>query len=158
MARRLLLALRAVLAGWAALLAFAYALEWLLRRSSDFTGAEWLATVRLALDCCILAAAGWVTGRLSRKRPVVAALIFAATLCVRDFNPLLPLDVPWLLHLAIDTIRDSRYAESLLATAVSQVFLLGSLIAGGLLARPRTGPTQLLFHPLRASYKYEARH
>jgi hypothetical protein len=49
----------------------------------------------------------------------------------------LPIDVPWLLQLTADAWRDARYRDSLVATFTTHLLLFGSLIAGGLLSRPR---------------------
>lgn len=136
--RRLLLALRAIVVGWVTLLLTAYLLERvLLPWAAPALGPEWLATARLTLDCGILAAAGWVAGYWSRPHSLFAALVFAATLTLRDFTPLLPLDVPWLYRLVVDTLRDSRYLDSLVTSAAGQAMLFGCLISGALLARPR---------------------
>lgn len=136
--RRLLIFPRAILAGWMTLLAIAYLLERpLLHWTEPILGSEWISTARLTLDCCAFAATGWVTGRWNRPNSLLAVLVFAATLTVWDFTPLLPVDVPWLLHLMVNTLRDSRYLESLFTTAANLALLFGCLIAGGLLARPR---------------------
>ena len=52
-------------------------------------GASWFPAVRLTLECAALAGTGWVIGRLNRSGPVVAALIFAATLEPWDFGEML---------------------------------------------------------------------
>jgi hypothetical protein len=139
--RRLFLALRAILAGWITLLFIAHVLERpLLHWAEPLLGGEWFATVRLMLDCSALAATGWVVGYWSRPKPLFAVLAFTATLGLRDFNPLLPIDVPWLLHLFVNTLRDDRYLDSLVTTAAGQALLFGCLFAGAMLARPRTKP------------------
>jgi hypothetical protein len=139
--RRLFLALRAILAGWITLVVIAYVLERpLLRWTEPLLGGEWFATARLMLDCSVLAATGWVVGYWSRPKPLFAVLVFAATLTLHDFNPLLPINVPWLFHLAVDTLSDDRYLDSLVTTTAGQALLFGCLIAGAMLARPRTKP------------------
>jgi hypothetical protein len=146
--RRLFPALRAILAGWIAMLVIAYVVERpLLHWAAPLLGVEWFATIRLMLDCSALAATGWVVGYWSRPKPLPTVLAFAATLTLRDFNPLLPLDVPWLLHLAVDTLRDVRYLDSLMTTAAGQALLFGCLIAGAMLARPRTRPVRMNLTP-----------
>jgi hypothetical protein len=135
--RRLFSALRAILTGWPTLFAIAYLLERpLLYWTAPLLGGEWFATVRLMLDCSVLAATGWIVGYCSRPKPLFAVLVFAATLSLRDFNPLLPIDVPWLLHLIADATHDDRYLDSLVGTAADQALLFGCLIAGAMLARP----------------------
>src|ERR1700733_5588317 len=92
--RRILLT---ILTGWATLLLITYLFERpLLLWTAPILGGEWFPTARLALDCCAFTATGWVVGYWNRNNAVVAVLVFAATLTLRDFNPLLPLDVPWL--------------------------------------------------------------
>ncbi len=135
--RRLFLTLRGILIGWGALLLIAYLLDRTLRWIAPLLGDAWLATARLTLDCFALAAAGWVVGRWSRPHSLFVSLVWAATLTLRDFNPLLPIDVPWLLHLLIDSFHDARYLDSLVNTAAGQALLFGCLIAGAMLARPR---------------------
>jgi hypothetical protein len=141
--RRLFLALRAVFVGWSTLLLIAYLLDGALRWTAPIIGDVWLATARLTLDCFALAATGWVAGYWSRPYSFFASVVLAATLTLRDFNPLLPIDVPWLLHLAIDTWRDDRYLESLVTTAAGQALLFGCLIAGAMLGRPRAEAPQI---------------
>jgi hypothetical protein len=140
--RRLLLALRAIVVGWVALLPTAYLLERVVLRAAPVLGPEWFATARLTLDCAILAATGWIAGYWSRPHSLFAALVFVATLTLRDFTPLLPLDVPWIFRLLVDTLHDARYLDSLVTTAAGQALLFGCLIAGAMLARPR--PTKPL--------------
>jgi hypothetical protein len=87
------------------------------------------------LDCSVLAATGWVIGRLGPANPILAVAAFAVTLTFRDFGELVEIRVPWLLQLAGDARRNPRYWDSLISTAVVQTFLFGSLIAGALLSR-----------------------
>lgn len=133
-------ALRAVVLGWVMLFVLAYLMELLLVRFARAFGPVWFPTGRALLDCGALVAAGWVAGR---KSPGLAVVVFAATLTLRDFNPLLPLNVPWLLRLIIDSLRDSRYIESLFTTAAGQALLFGCLFAGARLGRPRDLPLSL---------------
>ncbi len=146
---RLFPALRAILIGWIALLSIAYVLERpLLRWTAPLLGGEWFATVRLMLDCSALAAIGWIVGYWSRPKPLFAVLVFAASLTFRDFDPLLPIDVPWLFHLMVDTLHDDRYLDSLVGTAAGQALLFGCLIAGAMLARPaQTKPLSVFSKP-----------
>ena len=147
---RLWIAARSILSGWAALFLITYLVERpLLIVTAHWLGASWFPTARLGLDCTALAATGWTVGRLHRSAPVLAVLAFAATLLFRDFDPLLGLNVPWLIRLAADAVRDSIYLESLAATAASHALLLGSLIAGGLLSRPAPAPVSIVGDTLR---------
>ncbi len=135
--RGALIALRSIFAGWAALGLLGYLIERpLLLWTGPLLG-DWTATVGLTLDCGVLTGVGWIVGRLNRENPIFGVLIFAATLTVRDLTPWLPVNVPWLFHLAVDAFHDDRYVDSLLTTAAGQALLFGCLIGGGLLARPR---------------------
>jgi hypothetical protein len=141
----LLLAVRAVLIGWATLLLIVYLVEHpLLVVAAPILGAQWLATAGLALDCTALAATGWVVGRLNRTSPIVAVLIFAATLTFWDFTPAMAINIPWVIRLVVNTVRDSNSLSLLFSTAASQAFLFGSLLAGGLLSRPREKPVSIV--------------
>src|ERR1700704_1353678 len=116
MHRRLFVAVRAVLIGWAILLFIAFVLEHpLLAWIAPILGAKWLATAGLALDCLALAATGWGAGRLDRTSPIFGVLIFAATLTFWDFTPVLAINIPWLLRLAANALRDSGYVTSLVS-------------------------------------------
>jgi hypothetical protein len=136
---------RPILVGWATLVPLGYMAERLLLPwTARLLGPGWLPTAQVSLDCLVLAAAGWAIARLHPSAPVSGALIFAATLCFRDLDPLVALNIPWLLRLAADAFRDSRYLGSLGDTAAQHLFLLGSLIAGALLGRPARKPVSLL--------------
>lgn len=74
---------------------------------------------RLALDCAAMAATGWVVGRLNRASAILAVIAFAVTLTI---------NIPWLLRLIVNTLRDNHYLSSLVSTATSQTFLFGSLL------------------------------
>lgn len=133
----MVIAVRSILTGWAALLLITFLLERpLLFLGAPILAVGWFATARLALDCCAFAATGWIVGHWSRDDSLFAVVAFAATLTLRDFEPLLAINLPWLLHLVADSLRDGRYLESLFTTAATQALLFGSLIAGGRLARP----------------------
>jgi hypothetical protein len=145
MRRQLLIALRSVLIGWATLLFSAFLLERpLLAWTAPILGVKWLATAGLALDCATLAATGWITGRLNRPSPIFGVLVFAATLTFLDFTPVLAINIPWLLHLLADALRDGRYLSSLGSAVATQVLLFGSLLAGGLLSRPPEKPVSIV--------------
>src|SRR5258706_9623791 len=144
MRQRLCVALRAVLIGWPILLLIALLLERpLLAWTAPILGVQWLATAGLALDCINLVATGWVVGRLNRTNPIFGALVFATTLTFRDFTPMVAINIPWLLHLVADALRDSRYLSSLASTIATQALLFGSLLAGGLLSRPPEKPVSI---------------
>lgn len=127
----------AVLLGWAALFSTAF---WLVRPlltwAAPAIGPSWLPTASLTFECAALAVAGWVAGRLHRANTAITALVFAATLSTWDFSESLGIDVPWLVRLTADALRDSRYLESWVASAATHVILFGSLIAGAQLSRP----------------------
>jgi len=145
MRRRLFVALRSVLIGWATLLFIAFLVQRpLLAWTAPILGVKWLATAGLALDCTTLVATGWVVGRLNRTSPIFGVLVFAVTLAFRDFTPLLAINIPWLLHLAADALRDSHYLSSLVSTTATQALLFGCLVAGGLLSRPPEKPVSIM--------------
>lgn len=131
MRHRLLIAARSVLLGWAALFAITYFVERpLIAWAAQLLGPSWLPTAQLALACSGLAATGWMVGRWNRAD----ALVFAVTLAVWNFG-LLPIDIPWLFRLFVDTFGDARYLESLITTAVTHALLFGSLLVGASLNR-----------------------
>jgi hypothetical protein len=141
---RLLIWVRPILLGWATLIPLAYITERLLLPwTTRLLGAGWLPTVRISLECLALAATGWAIGRLHRSAPVRSALIFAATLSFWDLEPWPAINVPWLMRLAADAFRDSRYLGSLADTAVQHLLLFGSLMVGALLGRPSGKPVSL---------------
>jgi hypothetical protein len=141
---RLLIWARPILAGWATLIPLAYITERLLLPwTARMLGTGWLPTARISLECLALAATGSAIGRWHRSAPVRSALIFAATLCLRDLEPWLAINVPWLMRLAADAFRDSRYLGSLADTAAQHFLLFGSLMVGALLGRPSGKPASL---------------
>ncbi|HEV2425401.1 MAG TPA: hypothetical protein VGZ29_11295 [Terriglobia bacterium] len=142
---RLLIAALAIPVGWVALFALTYLLERpLLIWTAPLAGSHWVATVKLALDCLVLAATGWIVGRLDRSAPLPGALAFAATLAFCNLNPLLNLNVLPLIRLAAAAIRDPRFLGVWVTTAVPYFFQFGSLIAGALLSRPSPLPLSIL--------------
>ncbi len=132
---------RSILAAWATLLALAFGVE---RPLLGSFGTNWIATAHLALDCLSLAAAGWVSGRLYRSRGLLAAALFAATLCFWDFGDALTLNVPWLLRLVWNSLHDSRFIDSLIANVETHVLLFGCLFAGAALSRERAKPLSIV--------------
>ncbi|HYL73688.1 MAG TPA: hypothetical protein VEU96_05755 [Bryobacteraceae bacterium] len=145
MRQRLFVVMRAVPTGWGTLLLLAYLLEHpVLRWVAPILGVQWLATAGLALDCMALAATGWVVGRMNRPDSLLGVLSFAAMLTLWDFTPVVAVNVPWLLLLTANALRDSVYLSSLVTTAASQALLFGSLLAGGLLSRPPSKPVSIM--------------
>jgi hypothetical protein len=141
--RPLLLA-RSILVGWAVLLIAGYLIERpLLGWTARALGSHWFPTVHISLDCLTLAAAGWVIGRFHRDSAILGALAFAATLSLWDQEPLLALNVPWLIQLGADALRDSVYVSSFARTAVEHALLFGSLLAGAFLSRPARPPASI---------------
>jgi hypothetical protein len=135
MRRRLLISARSVLLGWAALFAITYLVENpLLRLMARPLGASWVPTAQLVLACSGLAATGWVIVRWNNLDAKAALLGFAATLAVWNFG-LLPIDLPWLFHLLIDSFENSRYLESFFNSFATHAFLFGSLFIGARLHR-----------------------
>src|SRR5579862_2361534 len=111
--RRLLISMRSILVGWPILLLLTFLPQWPLHK---LLNPYWFATARLGLNCAALAATGWAIGRVNRSSPIFAVLVFALTLCVRDFSALLDINVPWLFQLTGDALRDSLYLSSLIET------------------------------------------
>ena len=135
---------RPIVVGWATLIPFAYITErLLLPLTARLLGAGWLPTAGVTLECLVLAATGWIIARLNRSAPVQGTLIFAATLCFRNLEPLVAINVPWLLRLTADAFHDTRYLGSLADTAAQHLLLFGSLIAGAWLSRPARLPLSL---------------
>jgi hypothetical protein len=142
---RIASAIRAVLIGWAVLLVVSYLIErpvlFLLARP---LGRAWFPSVRIVLDCLTLALTGWFIGRFHRAQPMLAILAFAVTLCFGDLEPLLAVNVPWLLQLAGDAVRSSVYLQSLGTTFLLHGILFGSLWAGGKLSQPPAKPPSII--------------
>jgi hypothetical protein len=133
MRNRLLIAARSIVLGWAALFAITYLLEGpLLSWTAPLLGASWIATAQLALVCSGLAMTGWIVGRWNRNH----VLVFAALLAIWNFG-LVPIDLPWLFRLMVNTLRDARYLESFITSAATHALLFGSLVAGANLTRAR---------------------
>jgi len=132
-ARHLLITVRSILLGWVALFVITYLIErTLLFLAAHFLGLPWIPTVQLALTCSGLVATGWIMGRWNR----FDVLLFAATLAIWN-GGLVPIDIPWLFRLLINSFENSRYLESFFTSLVTHVFLFGSLFIGASLARSR---------------------
>jgi hypothetical protein len=142
---RLWIWLRAIPIGWAALGLFVFLVERpLLRWTAPFIDVEWIATVRLGLDCVVLVATGWVVGRLSRPSSMIGVLVFAVTLTLWDLSFLVSINVPWLFRLVVHVLGgDGSYLSGLISTAASQALLFASLAGGGLLSRPAALPVSI---------------
>ena len=137
------MAAQSILLGWATLLVAVYLLEHpLLTLLAPKIGANWFPTVRLMLDCSVLAGIGWLIGRFGRTHTTLAVAAFAATLAFGDFGDLVEVRVPWLLRLTGNALGDPRYLDSLAYMLAVQALLFGSLIAGALFSRrPPASPT-----------------
>jgi hypothetical protein len=136
---------RAIAAGWITLLLLAFAVEApALQWTAALIGASWMATVHLALDCAVMTAAGFVAGRSNRAHPMLSAGLLAVSLCFWDFGVTLALNVPWLLRLVRNSFTDSRYLDSLAASAEAHILLFGCLITGAALSRPREKPISIV--------------
>lgn len=147
-------ALRSILVGWAALLVLTYIIQRpLLLWAAHLLGDHWTATAKLSLDCLVLAATGWLVGRLnrsmSRAAPLFGVLVFGLTLAFGNLDPSLGIDFALLIRLAGDVLHDSRYLSPLATTAAQYLFLFGSLIVGALLSRPSPRPLSLFREDLR---------
>jgi hypothetical protein len=136
----------AALAGWGVLLATELVLLWGgLRLFAMVVGPELLPSLKVVLDMGTLAACGWIAGRVGRPRVMAAATLTAAGLALFDLMPYIPLNVPWLLRLAVKAVADSRYVSSLLTMLTLHALLFGSLFGGAHLSRPRDAPIGLGF-------------
>jgi hypothetical protein len=144
--RRLFVALRAIPIGWVALGLLVFMAEHpLLRWTGPLLGAQWIATAQLGLDCGVMLGTGWVVGRLSRPDPMLGVLVFAATLTFWDLSFLVAINVPWLVRLAIHTVRgEGNYLSSLVSTVGTHALLFGCLVGGGLLSRVRERPVSIV--------------
>jgi hypothetical protein len=135
---RFLIWARSILFPWATLLVLAYVVERpLIHWMAPLFGASWIATAHLALDGLTLTATGWVVGRFNRPKAILTAVLFAVTLCFWEFGETLGLNVPWLLRLVSNSFHDSRFLDSLIASAEINILLFGCLIAGAGLSRAR---------------------
>jgi hypothetical protein len=133
MRHQLLISARSILFGWIALFAAIYlVVRPLLLLTARLLGASWFPTAQLALACAGLAATGWIVGHGNR----FDVLIFAAMLAIWNFG-LVPVDIPWLLRLLIDTFGSSRYLESFSTSLATHAFLFVSLFIGSHLARAK---------------------
>jgi hypothetical protein len=136
---------RSILLGWAVLVGLIYLVERpLLILTAPIFGRHWVGTESVLLNCLMLAAAGWCIVRWHRSVWKLGLLAFALTLTLWDFGPEVALNVPWLIRLTSDAIRDSTYLASLVATATTHLLLFGSLAAGGLWSRPVEAPVSIL--------------
>lgn len=138
-----LICLRSVILGWVALMSLGFLERPLVGWIAPLVGGSWIATAHLLLDCAALAAAGWAAGRWARPYSLLAAGIFALTLCFRDFGDVLALNVPWLLRLLKDSFEDSRFLDSLIASVETHALLFGCLMAGAALGRPKEKPVSI---------------
>jgi hypothetical protein len=130
------------------LVPIAYLMERLLLPTvARYWGATWFPTARLTIDCLELLIIGWLIGRLHQSGPVLGVLSFAATLTFRDLDPFLAINVPWLVRLSADTLHDTLYLDSWIATTIQHIFLFGSLIAGAFVSRPLRTPVSIFARP-----------
>jgi hypothetical protein len=133
MRRHLFITVRSILVGWAVLFVITYLIErTLLFLAARFLGLPWIPTVQLVLTCSGLVATGWIMGRWNR----FDVLLFAVTLAIWN-GGLVPIDLPWLVRLLINSFESSRYLESFFTSLVTHVFLFGSLFVGARLGRKR---------------------
>jgi hypothetical protein len=130
----LLIALRSLIAGWAALFILTVVVERpIIRWIGAALGPNWIPTVQLIAACVGLFVTGWIIGRWGR----LGVFLFAATIAVWNFGLVREIDIPWLGRLLIDCFGNSRYLESFFTSLATHVFLFGSLFAGATLSRAR---------------------
>jgi hypothetical protein len=133
MRRKLFISSRSILLAWAALFAIAYLVERpLLSLTARFLDASWVPTAQLIIQCFALAAAGWIAGRGNR----IDVLILLAMLAVWSFG-LVPINLPWLFRLLLDSFESSRYLESFFTSLATHAFLIGNLFIGSHLSRAK---------------------
>src|SRR5580698_7615752 len=133
MRRKLFISSRSILLAWVALFAIAYlAGRPLLSLTAHLLDASWVPTAQLIVECLALAAAGWVAGRGNR----FDVLILLAMLAVWSFG-LIPINLPWLFRLLVDSLESSRYLESFFTSLATHIFLIGSLFIGSNLSRAK---------------------
>jgi hypothetical protein len=131
--RDIAIAVRSSLLGWGALFVFALIDAPLLRWTAPVIGASWLPTVQLALECCGLAAIGWLIGRWGN----LGVLFFAATLALLSRGSVPGIDFLWLFHLLADCFQSTRYLEPFFTSLATHTFLFASLFIGSHLSRAR---------------------
>jgi hypothetical protein len=133
MRHRLFISSRSILLAWVALFAIAYlAGRPLLSLTAHMLDASWVPTAQLIIQCFALAAAGWIAGRGNR----FDVLILLAMLAVWSFG-LIPINLPWLFRLLLDSFESSRYLESFFTSLATHAFLIGSLFIGSHLSRAK---------------------
>jgi len=129
---------RAIFAGWVVLLLAAYAVErpllWLIQQVA---GAALAQSASIVIDLLCFAAAGWVTGRVSRPRTASSVLLFLFSLLFFDLEPLLPLHFGWVLRQISNSMADTRYLPGLIQAIVSNGMYLAAVWAGGIQSKPR---------------------
>jgi hypothetical protein len=131
-------AVRSSVLGWLALFAIIFLIERpLLHWTAPILGASWLPTVQLALECCSLAAVGWLIRKTGGRWGNLGVLIFAATLALLNFGLVPFINFPWLFHLLLDCFQNARYLGSLFTSLATHIFLFGSLFIGSHLSRAR---------------------
>ncbi len=146
--RRVWICVRAIAIGWAALLLITYLIERpLLRWTEPMLQGGWIPTAELALDCCAFAATGWVIGYFSRDAVPIALLAFAATLAWRDFTPLLPVNVPWLVRSVLNTFADSRYFAGFISRVAEKVLACAPPSQSGFRSTSSRTPTVMEGRP-----------
>lgn len=147
-AQHKLLAMRAILTGWAALFFLSYAVERpVLALGYRWIGGSWWASVSVALDLLVLAASGWMVARLHRPWQTAMLLVFTLSLAPFDVGSYtgqtMALNFPWLLKLTWNAVGDSRYLSGLLSSLVTNGLLVACLWTGGRAGGPPEARTTL---------------
>jgi hypothetical protein len=136
-----LLAMRAILIGWAALLFLSYTVERpILALGYRWVGGSWWATVSVLLDCAALALSGWVVARLHRPWQIAMLAVYMVSLAPFDVGAYtgqtMAPNIPWLVKLAWNVAGDSRYLTGFIASLFTNALLMGCLWSGGRAAGP----------------------
>jgi hypothetical protein len=131
--RDIAIAVRSSVLGWGALFVFKLMEPPLLRWTAPGVGGSWLPTVQLALECCGLAAIGWLIGRWGN----LGVWFFAATLALLSRGSVPGIDFLWLFHSLLNCFQNTRYLEPFLTSLATHIFLFASLFIGAHLGRAR---------------------
>ncbi len=138
------LAARAVVVGWAALLAYSLLVDQVWGSSELFLTGVTRTHLGPARSGVVLqwaylllavpggAAIGWLLSRCHRTRGVAAVVVFVAFLLLWR--------LPWLLTLLANALEHPRFLHALLMSSVGTALLSTSILVAGLWATPARGP------------------
>jgi hypothetical protein len=147
-AQHKLLAMRAILTGWAVLFFLSYAVERpVLALGYRWIGGSLWASVSVVFDLLALGASGWAVARLHRPWQTATLLVFTLSLAPFDVGAYtgqtMAPNFPWLLKLAWNVVGDSRYLSGLFVSLLTNGLLVACLWSGGRAAGPPETRTTL---------------